>query len=307
MISRYSTRVAMHKNTFLAAMLVFFACFLAVQCPVEIRAEENRAVHKHTVSPARIRKDVEDYIRNEIKLKGGYFLQYDKKESKTWELALDRIHKKISRLKNNRYVVCVDFISEGDDKHMLDLDFLVIKQKGIFTPYKIRIHKVDGRPRFMYKKKSKKYAGSHYRRNPDLKLAPDFTLPDLDGNKVRLSDYEGKVVIVNFWATWCPPCRAEIPAFIDLYDTYKDRGFAMIGISLDPDGGRAVNRFLEEYRINYPILLGNIKVTSLYGGVTSIPTSFVITPYSEIYKKYVGYRSKDIFEADVKTLLNIKD
>ena len=133
--------------------------------------------------------------------------------------------------------------------------------------------------------------------------APDFTLPDLEGNSLTLSDFKGRVIILNFWATWCPPCRKEIPDFVELYEKYKEEGLLIIGVSLDRGDSRAVKQFSKNYKINYPIVLGNVTVTQDYGGIRGIPTTFVIDRKGNIRKKYVGYRPRATFEEAVKRLL----
>ncbi|MBA7465960.1 Thiol-disulfide oxidoreductase ResA [subsurface metagenome] len=135
--------------------------------------------------------------------------------------------------------------------------------------------------------------------------APDFTLPDLEGNSLTLSDFKGRVIILNFWATWCPPCRKEIPDFVELYEKYKDEGLLIIGVNLDRGDSRTVKQFSKNYKINYPIVLGNVNVTQDYGGIRGIPTTFVIDRKGNIKKKYVGYRPKATFEGVVKILLEI--
>ncbi len=140
----------------------------------------------------------------------------------------------------------------------------------------------------------------------DFKLAPNFELPDVNGRKVKLSDFKGKIIILDFWATWCPPCRAEIPGFIELYKKYKDKGVEIIGISLDEGGVKDVLPFMREFGINYTILIGNYKVTQDYGGIRGIPTTFVIDKKGYIRAKYVGYRPKEVFERDIIMLLNEK-
>ena len=138
---------------------------------------------------------------------------------------------------------------------------------------------------------------------PSAKSAPSFTLQDLNGKTVSLSDFKGKVVVLDFWATWCPPCVKEIPHFIELYEQYKDQGFAMVGISVDREGIGVVESFARKYKINYPILMNDGRVANAYGGITGIPTTFVIDRAGNIRRKYIGYRDKAVFEADIKAFL----
>jgi len=135
------------------------------------------------------------------------------------------------------------------------------------------------------------------------KTAPYFTLPDLDGNKVSLSDYKDKVVILDFWATWCPPCIKEIPHFIDLYNEYKNHGLIIVGISVDRQGAGIVKAFNKKYKINYPILMADNQVSRDYGNITGIPTTFIIDQAGKIRRMYVGYRDKTVFETDIKELI----
>ena len=139
--------------------------------------------------------------------------------------------------------------------------------------------------------------------SPSSKSAPSFTLRDLNGEQVSLSDFKGKVVILDFWATWCPPCVQEIPHFIELYEKYKEQGFAMVGISVDHGGVRVVKSFVQKYQVNYPILMTDGQVDKAYGNITSIPTTFVIDRQGNIWRTYIGYRDKAVFEADIKALL----
>jgi peroxiredoxin len=131
--------------------------------------------------------------------------------------------------------------------------------------------------------------------------APNFSLKDVEGKTVRLSDFKGKVVILDFFATWCPPCKAEIPDFIALQSSYGDKGFAMIGVALAMPG--EAKDFASKTGINYPVLPDDEKISAAYGPIRSIPTTFVIGKDSRIAKVYIGYRTKDVFETDIKTEL----
>ncbi len=136
-----------------------------------------------------------------------------------------------------------------------------------------------------------------------IELAPDFTLKDLSGRNISLSNFEGKVIILDFWASWCPPCREEIPHFIELYNQYKEKGLEIVGVALDAKGIDVVQPFSEGMGINYTVLIGNRAVTDLYGGIFSIPTTYVIDREGGIRKKYIGYRDKEVFEVDIKELI----
>jgi len=133
--------------------------------------------------------------------------------------------------------------------------------------------------------------------------APDFSLKDLDGNTVKLSDYKDKVIIIDFWATWCPPCREEIPNFVDLQKKYGMQGLIVIGIALDESGARDVKPFSKKNQINYPVLIGDNVVTDSYGGIRGIPTTFIINKKGLIVEKFVGFREKEVFEKKIKELL----
>lgn len=137
----------------------------------------------------------------------------------------------------------------------------------------------------------------------DRQQAPDFELKDANGATVSLSDYRGKVVILNFWATWCGPCKMEIPWFVEFEQKHKDRGFAVLGISMDEGGWETVKPFLERVRVNYRILLGTDSVAMLYGGIESIPTSFVIDGSGKIANVHIGLVSKEDYESDIEALL----
>jgi peroxiredoxin len=139
----------------------------------------------------------------------------------------------------------------------------------------------------------------------DRKKAPEFSLKDAMGRTVTLSEYKGKVVLLNFWATWCGPCKLEIPWFMEFEQKYKDKGFAVLGVSLDEDGWDAVKPYLERAKVNYRILLGDDMVAQMYGGVDSLPTSFVLDREGRIAATHVGLVSKSEYQKDLDALLGI--
>jgi cytochrome c biogenesis protein CcmG/thiol:disulfide interchange protein DsbE len=134
-------------------------------------------------------------------------------------------------------------------------------------------------------------------------LAPDFELRDADGRTVRLGDYQGKVVLLNFWATWCGPCVIEVPWFIEFERRYKAQGFAVVGILTDEDGWDSFKSFVAQSGINYRVLMGNSTVGELYGGVDALPTTFIIDQKRRIAAVHVGLASKSSYERDLNQLL----
>lgn len=137
----------------------------------------------------------------------------------------------------------------------------------------------------------------------DVQLVPDFVLKDIHGNNFRMADLKGKVVILDFWATWCPPCTVEIPWFVELYDSYRAEGLEIVGVAMDDEGLAAVKPFAEQYKMNYRVLLGNDSVATLFGGVYGLPTTFIIDREGRIRDKHVGLVSRSVFEEAVKKLL----
>ena len=143
------------------------------------------------------------------------------------------------------------------------------------------------------------------KKEKDRRIAPDFTLKDAMGRPVKLSDYKGKVVLLNFWATWCGPCKIEIPWFIEFEQTFKDKGFAVLGVSMDEEGWDIVKPYLERSKINYRVLIGDDMTAQNYGGVDSLPTSFLLDKEGRIAATHVGLVSKSVYQNDINTLLGI--
>lgn len=141
--------------------------------------------------------------------------------------------------------------------------------------------------------------------SPDAAAANlDFTLKDMNGAEVRLADLKGKVVLLNFWATWCGPCRLEIPSFVELQEKYADQGFRIIGISVD-DPPEALPPFAKRFKINYPLVVGVDRedVQKAYGPIFGVPMTFIIGRDGRICMKHVGPASKEQFESEIKSLL----
>jgi len=134
----------------------------------------------------------------------------------------------------------------------------------------------------------------------------NFTLKDLNGKEVDFSQFKGKVLIIDIWDTWCPPCRMEIPEFIELYSEYKDKGFLMIGVAIGREGINSVKNFIKEYKINYDNYIFDEKLFKIFGRFRGIPTTYVIDKDGKLYKKYTGYTAKSVFENDIKKLLKSK-
>ena len=137
----------------------------------------------------------------------------------------------------------------------------------------------------------------------DLGPAPNFVLPTPDGTMVSFADFQGKIVLVDFWATWCPPCQEEVPGFVDLYNRYQDKGLVIIGISVDEGGVERVKEFMKEYSVNYPIVMANDEVIRAFGGIRGLPTTFLVNAQGRIVKRYVGFRSMKEFEKDISNFL----
>ncbi len=144
--------------------------------------------------------------------------------------------------------------------------------------------------------------GGHAAADSSGKPEPELKLKDLKGNDVALADYKGKVVFVNFWATWCDPCRVEIPWLIDMQAKYGDKGFTVVGIAMDDEGKSVVAPFVDKERfdvngqrlpMSYPILIGNDEASDKFGGLLGYPTSFVISRDGKIVARFQGLKSAD--------------
>ena len=134
--------------------------------------------------------------------------------------------------------------------------------------------------------------------------APDFNLLTLDGQKVKLSDYRGKAVLLNFWATWCPPCKVEMPWFVDLQKQYAKDGLVVLGVAMDDSEPAQIAKFASELGVNYTVLLGTDKVSDDYGDVQYLPTTFFIGRNGAIVDKLTGLLDRKDIEDDVKKALS---
>lgn len=134
--------------------------------------------------------------------------------------------------------------------------------------------------------------------------APDFTLRSLSGESVQLSDFYGDVVVIDFWATWCGPCRRTIPDLIDLYNEHNAKGFTILGVALERHGTERLIPYVEEKGIPYPVLLGNASVVRSYGNVRSIPTAFLVGRDGTVRRKIVGAQPRKVLEDAIARLLD---
>ena len=135
------------------------------------------------------------------------------------------------------------------------------------------------------------------------KKAANFKLNAANGSAVELAKLKGKVVAVNFWATWCGPCKSEIGGFQKVYDKYKKKGFELVGISLDEKGWSVVKPFIEKYKMTYPVVLDDGTVAGAYGGVSAIPTTIFVDRKGNVSESHIGYMSEQDFETKIKKLL----
>lgn len=139
-------------------------------------------------------------------------------------------------------------------------------------------------------------------RNPEP--APLFKLTTLEGKPLNLADYRSKVVLLNFWATWCGPCRAEIPDLVELQSKYKDQ-LQVIGLVVDDDDEDAIKKFVAQFGINYPVSLANDTVRQQYGGIAALPTSFLLDAEGRVVQKHEGLRDPILYEVEIRSLLGL--
>ena len=135
------------------------------------------------------------------------------------------------------------------------------------------------------------------------KSAIDFTLQDATGAPIRLSDYKGKIVLLDFWATWCHGCETEIPWYMEFQNKYKGRGLSVVGISMDDDGWKSVKPFITEHKVNYTVLIGNENLAKQYA-VEQMPVTLLIDQDGRVAESHTGVVDRNAFEADIRTLLD---
>jgi peroxiredoxin len=136
------------------------------------------------------------------------------------------------------------------------------------------------------------------------KPAPDFTLQSLDGKNVQLSSYKGQAVLLNFWATWCGPCKIEMPWFVELQKEYGPQGLQIVGVAMDDASTEDITKFVKEMGVNYTILLGKEAVGQEYGGVNVLPTTFFIDRDGKIVAREFGLQSRSLFVDNIKKALS---
>jgi thiol-disulfide isomerase/thioredoxin len=148
--------------------------------------------------------------------------------------------------------------------------------------------------------------GGHLPLSNIATVAPDFTLESLDGKTVKLSDLRGKAVLLNFWATWCGPCKIEMPWFVELQKQYADQGFQIIGVAMDDSSKEDIAKFAKEMGVNYPVLIGKEAVGEAYGGVPALPETFFIARDGKIIDRIIGLKGRAEIEDSIKKALDTR-
>jgi thiol-disulfide isomerase/thioredoxin len=146
--------------------------------------------------------------------------------------------------------------------------------------------------------------GNVYIKAENRTMTPDFILNDSSSKPVRLSQLRGNVVLLNFWATWCAPCAEEIPMFIGFQEAYHDRGFVVLGVALDEGGWNVVRPYAKAKRINYPVMVGDERISDLFGGLKAVPMTFIIDKHGRIAATHIGICQKSEYEGDIEAVLN---
>jgi thiol-disulfide isomerase/thioredoxin len=142
----------------------------------------------------------------------------------------------------------------------------------------------------------------YFVRNPDP--APEFQLSGLDGKPISIAAARGKIILLNFWASWCGPCRAEVPDLVELQERYKDR-LQVIGLVVDDDDMDAIHQFVKDFGINYPVGIAPVELRVQYGGIPALPTSFVLDTQGRVVQKHVGLRDPALYEIEIRALLGL--
>ena len=137
--------------------------------------------------------------------------------------------------------------------------------------------------------------------------APDFALPSLDGKTLKLSDFHGKAVLLNFWATWCEPCKVEMPWFVDLQKKYGPQGFQVVGVAMDDAAPKEIAEFAQKMSVNYPIVIGKEEVGTQYGGVQYLPSTFYISRDGKVMDRVFGLVSRSEIEANIQKALSTQE
>jgi thiol-disulfide isomerase/thioredoxin len=143
-------------------------------------------------------------------------------------------------------------------------------------------------------------SGGHKPLSGGVTVAPDFTLESLDGKPMKLSDLRGKAVLLNFWATWCGPCKIEMPWFVELQKQYGDQGFQIIGVAMDDSSKEDIAKFAKEMGVNYPVLIGKEAVGEAYGGVPALPETFFIARDGKIIDRIIGLKGRSEIEDSIR-------
>jgi len=154
--------------------------------------------------------------------------------------------------------------------------------------------------------KARRSGGSLATRLTQSSPAPDFSLESLDGKTTRLSDFRGKAVLLNFWATWCGPCKIEMPWFVDFQKQYGSQGLQIVGVAMDDASKEDIGKFARDMGVNYPILIGKEAVGDQYGGIPGLPETFLIARDGKIVDKIIGLRGKAEIEDAIKEALNTR-